>query len=100
MSKLLYLCVSSLRRGHANLLCIVSIVTGDPRRESRLRDASCYLIVDWFICRKSHNATLRRLIALNCITLSGFCEESTPFAQALALQSHSRNCNPAPGLVL
>jgi hypothetical protein len=28
------LCVSSLRRGHANLLCIVPIWTDDPRRES------------------------------------------------------------------
>ena len=34
MSTLLDLCVSSLRRGHANLLCIVPIVTDDPRRES------------------------------------------------------------------
>ena len=32
---LLDLCVSSLRRGHANLLCIVPILTDDPRRESR-----------------------------------------------------------------
>ena len=31
---LLDLCVSSLRRGHANLLCIVSILSDDPRRES------------------------------------------------------------------
>ena len=31
---LLDLCVSSLRRGHANLLCIVSILTDDPRKES------------------------------------------------------------------
>jgi hypothetical protein len=31
---LLDLCVSSLRRGHANLLCIVPILTDDPRRES------------------------------------------------------------------
>ena len=35
---LLDLCVSSLRRGHANLLCIVPILTDDPRRES---DAKC-----------------------------------------------------------
>ena len=28
------LCVSSLRRGHANLLCIVPSLTDDPRRES------------------------------------------------------------------
>ena len=30
---LLDLCVSSLRRSHANLLCIVPILTDDPRRE-------------------------------------------------------------------
>ena len=34
---LLDLCVSSLRRGHANLLCIVPILTDDPRRESKQR---------------------------------------------------------------
>ena len=34
MFALLDLCVSSLRRGHANLLCIVPILTDDPRRES------------------------------------------------------------------
>ena len=33
---LLDLCVSSLRRGHANLLCIVPILTDDPRRESMM----------------------------------------------------------------
>ena len=33
-SPLLDLCVSSLRRGHANLLCIVPILSDDPRRES------------------------------------------------------------------
>ena len=27
-------CVSSLRRGHADLLCIIPIVTDDPRGES------------------------------------------------------------------
>ena len=27
-------CASSLRRGHANLLCIVPVLTDDPRRES------------------------------------------------------------------
>ena len=31
---LLDLCVSSLRRGHANLLCIVLILTDDPRMDS------------------------------------------------------------------
>jgi hypothetical protein len=34
MITLLDLCVSSLRRGHANLLCIVPILTDDPRGES------------------------------------------------------------------
>ena len=34
-STLLDLCVSSLRRGHANLLCIVSILTDVPRKESK-----------------------------------------------------------------
>ena len=33
-SILLELCVSSLRRGHANLLCIVPILTDDSRRRS------------------------------------------------------------------
>ena len=28
------LCVSSLRRGHANLLCIIPVLSDDPRRES------------------------------------------------------------------
>ena len=33
---LLDLCVSSLRRGHANLLCIVPILSDDPRRGNPL----------------------------------------------------------------
>ena len=37
---LLDLCVSSLRRGHANLLCIVPILTDDPRRESTMQPCS------------------------------------------------------------
>ena len=32
--------MSSLRRGHANLLCIVPILTDDPRRESRKSHSS------------------------------------------------------------
>ena len=35
LGTLLDLCVSSLRRGHANLLCIVPILTDDPRKVSR-----------------------------------------------------------------
>ena len=37
MLTLIDLCVSSLRRGHANLLCIVPLLTGDPRRESSMK---------------------------------------------------------------
>ena len=39
---LLDLCVSSLRRGHANLLCIVPILTDDPRRESENGLTTCF----------------------------------------------------------
>ena len=38
---LLDLCVSSLRKGHANLLCIVPILTDDPRRESKHLGQRC-----------------------------------------------------------
>ena len=34
LGTVLDLCLSSLRRGHANLLCIVPILSDDPRRES------------------------------------------------------------------
>ena len=42
---LLDLCVSSLRRGHANLLCIVPILTDDLRRGSN------YQILVWRLHR-------------------------------------------------
>ena len=38
-------CVSSLRRGHANLLCIVPILTDDPRRESCVDLLSCFCVL-------------------------------------------------------
>ena len=41
---LLDLCVSSLRRGHANLLCVVPILTDDLRRESALDRRGLVLI--------------------------------------------------------
>ena len=43
MFTLLDLCVSSLRRGHANLLCIVPILTDDPRRESDRTSHNCHV---------------------------------------------------------
>ena len=36
MFTLLDVCVSSLRRGHANHLCVVLILADDPRRESEM----------------------------------------------------------------
>ena len=42
---LLDLCVSSLRRGHANLLCIVPILTDDPRRESLYTHIYIYIYI-------------------------------------------------------
>ena len=35
------LCVASLRKGHATLLCIVRILTDDPRRGSEMK--TCFL---------------------------------------------------------
>ena len=37
-------CVSSLRRGHANLLSIVPILTDDPRRESYVYVCECLYV--------------------------------------------------------
>ena len=37
-------CVSSLRRGHANLLCIVPSLTDDPRKETEMK--TCFLHID------------------------------------------------------
>ena len=51
MFTLLDLCVSSLRRGHANLLCIVPILTDDPRRESEIKISTC---------SKSHGVAARK----------------------------------------
>ena len=38
LDTLIDLCVSSLRRGRANLLCIVPILTDDPRKESNVHE--------------------------------------------------------------
>ena len=56
---LLDLCVSSLRRGHANLLCILPILTDDPRRESeifllRTRGNACWKM-SRFVAKEPQN---------------------------------------------
>ena len=47
---LLDVCVSSLRRGHANLLCIAPILTDDPRRESETNICCCW----WRLTGRTH----------------------------------------------
>ena len=42
---LLDLCASTLRRGHANLLCIVPMLTDDPRRESNVNSSVTTIII-------------------------------------------------------
>jgi hypothetical protein len=77
---LLDLCVSSLRRGHANLLCIVPILTDDPRRESELRPQIRNRIVH---ARHLHtNQITRRLCNL--------------MADAPPSRLHGGNVGPAP----
>ena len=44
---LLDVCVSSLRRGHANHLCIVPILTDDPRRESERARGTRLDVILW-----------------------------------------------------
>ena len=39
-------------------------------------------------------------IIITIVVITGVCEQSTPFTQAFALQSSSRNCNPALDLAL
>ena len=55
MFTLLDLCVSSLRRGHANLLCIVPILTDDPRRESNTTRETKKQTEDYKVGRGPHS---------------------------------------------
>ena len=85
MFTLLDLCVSSLRRGHANLLCIVPILTDDPRRESEthlddvqkvlVRKPLVYNSTDFFylifVCNFSHiNIGCQLLVVARKLTTS------------------------------
>ena len=80
---LLDLCVSSLCRGHANLLCIVPMLTDDPRRESvveLIMLGSCLtcVIISWLVCIDCFVSfrflcvyCLYRMVCLSCSTLPG-----------------------------
>ena len=59
---LLDLCVSSLRRGHANLLCIVPMLTDDPRRES----SNSYIYVYIYIYVHGEVAHKKTLLQQAC----------------------------------
>ena len=80
---LLDLCVSSLRRGHANLLCIVPILTDDPRRESN----------DWFSpgserlrpAAVARGATNTKTLAFTCTHFRYLCPSALYINQRLAL---------------
>ena len=66
---LLDLCGSSLRRGHANILCIVPILTDDPRRESRRTSMCCLGIC---LLRLLYVIIVCCLFIGSCITCSMF----------------------------
>ena len=61
---LLDVCVSSLRRGHANLLCIVPMLTDDLRRESSGPRAMMSLAARWM---SQTSSTWRRLSLSICV---------------------------------
>ena len=79
--------MSSLRRGHANLLCIVPILTDDPRRESNGRAPSngrqrAYLpilaksgVCQRGACTRCSTAVLQQ--HLRFAAASGFCRKPT-----------------------
>ena len=48
------ICVSSLLRGHANLLCIVPMLMDDPRRESFAPKLSSWSIRPWAFPKMSN----------------------------------------------
>ena len=54
MLTLLDLCVSSLRRGRANLLCIVQTLTDDPRIESEMQQHCLSTVVVGELRQEGH----------------------------------------------
>ena len=95
---LLDLCESSLRRGHANLLCIVPILTDDPRRESKKGMAS-------FACRHPRNAEQRKQLHArnhesdtNIFTLiTPECLKASPLLVFVAAGSAKRRMDSSSG---
>ena len=69
MFTLLELCASCLRRGHANLLCIVPILTDDPRRESNNVLLFRYVMLQIPISKGDTPCELSRLAWVVCFNL-------------------------------
>ena len=63
---LLDLCVSSLRRGHANLFCIVPILSDDPQRESTGQGVKKVLTLHPSIQTCSHSRAKNLLLFSIC----------------------------------
>ena len=87
LSTLLDLCVSSLRRGHANLLCIVPILTDDPRRESEIQMSSATKVL--FCClsaltplRKDDTHKSRSVLHLFANLVASNCLHGIKFTNA------------------
>ena len=78
---LLDLCVSSLRRGHANLLCIVPILTDDPRKESEGG-------------RASHPKISERLFRSGLFASDAFRRRAAPPTGRAASARHSAQTAP------
>ena len=60
---LLDLCVSSLRRGHVNLLCIVPILTDHPREESKSAKNSW----GWLACLYETGSFMPATVWFSCL---------------------------------
>ena len=85
---LLDLCVSSLRRGHANLLCIVPILTDDPRRESDSHCAKKWIPAQNVVANKTlHFETPLRIDLKEGVTMVRSCTLARPRADCALLSS-------------
>ena len=67
MFTLLDVCLSSLRRGHANLLRVAPMVPDDPRRESEKQARGTFLYFLLFL-----SFSYVRCISLSCVSMFGW----------------------------
>ena len=96
---LLDLCVSSLRRGHANLLCIVPSLTDSPRKESNniaifcsdiyFQCWSCLLgpAMVWFSCGENLRCQVEHVFLWEVILRACLCSAADCARGAAKLQA-------------